>query len=155
MDGFMTALDSLQAQACRDLIVEAAHCLDSRDWAAFAECFAEDGVLIRPGGEPIRSRQEIEAVYRSRDPQRITQHLLLNQRVQPIHQKSGNELRAHVHSKVLLWTSHDSQALTAKGRAADPQQQIGEFQDELVYIAGQWKITQRQASFLLFQAFSQ
>ena len=71
-------LDATQTQRCRDLIIAAAHYQDSRDLSAFAACFATDGVLVRPGGEPIIGPDAIEAAYRARDPQRITQHLLMN-----------------------------------------------------------------------------
>jgi hypothetical protein len=153
MDAFMMPLDGAQAQRCRDLIVLAAHYQDTRDLNAFSTCFAADGVLVRPGGEPIVGPAAIEAAYLARDPQRITQHLLMNQRVESLSASPAGALRARVHSKVLLWTSHESQALSAKGRPADPLQQIGEFDDELIEQQGQWKIAKREAKFLLFQAF--
>jgi ketosteroid isomerase-like protein len=153
MDAFMIQLDATQTQRCRDLIIAAAHYQDSRDLSAFAACFATDGVLVRPGGEAIIGPDAIEAAYRARDPQRITQHLLMNQRVESLSASPAGALRARVHSKVLLWTSHESQALSAKGRPADPLQQIGEFDDELIEQQGQWKIAKREAKFLLFQAF--
>jgi hypothetical protein len=141
-------LAAWQAQRCKDLIIEAAHRLDSRDLAGFAACFADKGVLVRPGGEPLVGPAAIEATYRSRDPLRITQHLVLNQRVA----LAADGLSAQVWSKVLLWTSHDSSPLTPKGREADRQQQIGEFDDLLILQGSTWRIARRQASFLLFQA---
>lgn len=146
-------LDASQMQRCRDLIIAAAHCQDGRNLSAFAACFAADGVLIRLGGEPIVGPAAIEAAYRARDPQRITQHLLMNQRVEGLSASPAGALRARVCSKVLLWTSHESQALSAKGRPADPLQQIGEFDDELIEQQGHWKIAKREAKFLIFHAF--
>jgi uncharacterized protein (TIGR02246 family) len=148
-----TPLTLSQAQQCRDLIILAAHLQDSRDLAAFAACFAPDGVLVRPSGEPLKGLAAIEAAYRARDPQRITQHLVMNQRVEALDPDASGALKARVHSKVLLWSSHDSKELTPKGRQADPTQQIGEFEDILVFHGPSWRIARRQASFLLFQAF--
>jgi SnoaL-like domain len=150
MDGAMTLLTLSQAQQCRDLIILAAHLQDSRDLAAFAACFAQDGVLVRPGGEPLSGPAAIEAAYRARDPQRITQHLVMNQRVESLGRDASGALQARVHSKVLLWSSHDSQELTPKGRQADPIQQIGEFEDTLICREDQWRIGKRRASFVLF-----
>lgn len=146
-------LNAEQAQQCRDLVVLAAHLQDSRDLAGFAACFASHGRLLRPTGEVLIGPAAIEAAYRARDPQRITQHLVMNQRVEAMPADARGALQARVHSKVLLWSSHDSQELTPKGRRADALQQIGEFDDVLAWEDGGWRIVQRQASFLLFQAF--
>jgi hypothetical protein len=156
MDGRMNGiaqLDAQQAQQCRDLVVRAAHLQDSRDLAGFAACFAAEGQLIRPSGEALVGPQAIEAAYRARDPQRITQHLLMNQIVEALAHDASGAARARVRSKVLLWSSHDSQELTPKGRRADALQQVGEFDDELVVQNAAWRIACRRASFLLFQAF--
>lgn len=149
----MTTLDAAQAQSCKDLVIQAAHLLDNRDLSGFAACFAENGVLVRPGGEPLTGPAAIEAAYKARDPQRITQHLLMNQRVEAAPLDASGAISARVHSKVLLWSSHDSRELTPKGRQADPLQQIGEFDDVLILQGSTWRIARRQASFLLFQAF--
>lgn len=146
----MNVLDLRQAQECRDLIIQAAHLQDSRDLAGFAACFAPDGMLVRPGGEPLAGPSAIEAAYRARDPQRITQHLVMNQRVEAFEPSPSGALQARVHSKVLLWSSHESKELTPKGRQAEPLQQIGEFEDTLICQAGQWRIAERRASFVLF-----
>ena len=144
-------LDPEQAQQCRDLIVFAAHLQDSRDLARFAACFASHGQLVRPNGEALVGPQAIEAAYRARDPQRITQHLVMNQLVQALPPDASGALRARVRSKVLLWSSHDSRELTPKGRLADALQQIGEFDDELLRQGDAWRIARRQASFSMFQ----
>ncbi len=147
--GTEVSLELLQAERdCRELVLAAADAVDSRDYAAFAALFATDGVLLRPDGSQMQGRDAIEAAYVARDPDRLTQHLLSNQRIK-VNLEAGT---AQVASTVQLWTGRYSDAATPRGRPADAMQQIGEFRDQLVKTDEGWRIAQREAWFTLFKA---
>lgn len=140
---------TLQAERdCRDVVLAAADAVDGRDYAAFAALFAADGALTRPDGREMRGRAAIEAAYAARDPDRLTRHLLSNQRVH-VDVAAGT---AQVASTVQLWTGKHSDAATSRGRPADAAQQIGEFRDQLVKTDEGWRIARREAWFMLFKS---
>lgn len=140
---------TLQAERdCQAVVLAAAGAVDGRDHAAFAALFAQDGVLLRPDGSEMRGRAAIEAAYAVRDPDRLTRHLLSNQRVQ-VDLNAGT---AQVASTVQLWTGKHSDAVTPRGRPADALQQIGEFRDQLVKTDEGWRLARREAWFTLFKS---
>jgi hypothetical protein len=49
---------------------------------AFAMRMNASAILVRPGGNALQGRSEILASYSSKDPNRITHHLVCNHRVQ-------------------------------------------------------------------------
>ena len=143
----MDAVALLQAEStCRDLILMAADAVDQQNYAALVALFCEDAVLVRPGGNALQGRSQILASYSSKDPNRMTQHLVCNHRVQisPL----GKE--AHSHCKVLLYVSDKSRAMTPQGRSADVKHQVGTIADELVLTPDGWRIQKRNAWFDLF-----
>lgn len=140
---------ALQAERdCRDVVLAAADAVDRREYAGFAALFATDGALIRPDGSEMRGRAAIEAAYAARDPDRLTRHLLSNQRVH-VSMDAGT---GQVASTVQLWTGKHSDAVTPRGRPADAVQQIGEFRDQLVRTDEGWRIVRREAWFTLFKS---
>ncbi len=143
----------LQAERdCREVVLAAADAVDGRDYAAFAALFATDGALIRPDGSEMRGRAAIEAAYAARDPDRLTRHLLSNQRVQVDLDLALSAGTAKVASTVQLWTGKHSDAVTPRGRPADAVQQIGEFRDQLLKTDEGWRIARREAWFTLFKS---
>jgi hypothetical protein len=143
-----TALDTLVAEAaCRDLVLAAADAVDGRDFLAFADLFETRGVLVRPDGTELVGRPAIVAAYAARDPERLTRHLVSNQRVR-VDLAAGT---AQAACTVLLWSGRHSDAATPRGRPADAQQQVGEIRDLLAKTPEGWRIRRREAWFTLFR----
>ncbi len=143
-----TALDILVAEAaCRDLVLAAAEAVDGRDFLAFADLFEVRGVLVRPDGTELVGRPAIVAAYAARDPERLTRHLVSNQRVR-VDLATGT---AQAACSVLLWSGRHSDAATPRGRPADVQQQVGEIRDLLAKTPEGWRIRRREAWFTLFR----
>lgn len=143
----MSSLTWLLAhQACRDLVVQAARAVDGQDYPAFAALFTQNGVLLRPGAEPLQGHEAIIAAYSQRPAERITRHLVTDSliSVQSDHQ-------AMVHSSVLLWSGRRSDASGAFGRPADARQVVGEFEDICTLTAVGWRIARRDSRFLLYR----
>lgn len=131
--------------ACRDTIARAARLVDLQDYEGFAALFTEDGVLQRPGGEPLVGREAIVAAYRARPASRITRHLLAGTVVDLL---APDEAQAY--SSVLLWVGDEADAIGPQGRPARGAQVAGEFEDRLRLCAdGRWRISHRIARFLL------
>lgn len=143
----MTGLERLLAEAaCRELVIAAADAADAQDWRRLADCFSDDATLVRPGGVELRGREAIHASYASKDPDRLTQHLVCN-----LSALSSPDGSVACHCKVLLWSGRRSDALAPKGRSADALQQVGEFIDRMVPTPDGWRIGRRVASFLFFR----
>lgn len=144
-----TALDTLVAEAaCRDLVLAAADAVDGRDFLAFADLFEMRGVLVRPDGTELVGRPAIVAAYAARDPERLTRHLVSNQRVR-VDLAAGT---AQAACTVLLWSGRHSDASTPRGRPADALQQVGEIRDLLAKTPEGWRIRRREAWFTLFRS---
>ena len=143
-------IDELQRlviqQACRDLVLEAAARTDAQEHEAFAALFTPDGVLVRPGAEPLVGRAAIVASYRTRPATRITRHLVTNSMVD-VH----GDGRAHVRSTVLLWSGSTETTVERFGRLADPVEALGAFDDVMVRTEEGWRIARREASFTLYR----
>jgi uncharacterized protein (TIGR02246 family) len=134
-------------QACRDLVLAAVDAVDGGDPAGLAALFAVDGVLVRPGGAQLQGREAIAAAYAARGPDRLTRHLVCNQRVQ-VDLAAG---RADIASTIVLWSGRRSDPATPRGRPADPVQQVGEIRDQMQHTSEGWRIRRREAWFTLFQ----
>lgn len=134
----------LVQQACQDTVIATARAVDAQDYAALAQLFTPDGVLVRPDGQAAQGRAAIAAAYAARDPDRMTRHLLSNLCVEPLGPGT-----ARARCAVLLWTSRHSLEGGPKGRPADAAQLLGELEDELVRGSEGWRIRHRRASFLM------
>lgn len=131
-------------QACRDVVVSTAEAVDLQDYDALIDLFAEDALLIRPGGTELRGHFEILAAYQSKDSNRMTHHLICNHQVKVL-----SPVLAESRCKVLLYATERTRALTSKGRLADHTHQVGSMHDELVLTNLGWKISRRRAWFEL------
>lgn len=131
--------------ACRELVLQGVDAVDHGDYAAFAAIFLPDGVLVRPDGSELRGRDAIVQAYASRNPDRLTQHLICNDRVE-VDEAAGT---AQSHCKVLLWSSLHSTECTPRGRLADGTTQVGEMVDVMRKSPEGWRIQTRHARFLL------
>ena len=138
----------LAKQACREVVLQAAEAVDAQYYDAFVALFTDDATLVRPGGPTLTGRAEILQAYRSKDPDRMTHHLICNHQV-----TLTSADKAASRCKVLLYASDQRRELTPKGRQADAQQLAGVIEDVLVLTAEGWQIHHRQAWFeLLIQA---
>lgn len=142
----MNEHDFLAQQSCRDLVLRAAACTDAQAHEDFAALFTPDGVLVRPGAEPLAGREAIVASYRTRPATRITRHLVTN----TIVDLEGPD-RARVRSQVLVWTGSTETKLERYGRKADAVEALGAFEDVMVRTEEGWRIARRQASFTLYR----
>ncbi|WP_159916916.1 nuclear transport factor 2 family protein [Pantoea sp. 18069] len=141
-------IDRLRArQDCTDLVLRAAACADAGDAQALAQLFAEDAVLQRPSGEPLRGRAAIAAAYAQRPAGRITRHLVTN----TLFDLAGED-RPSARSQVLLWSCDAAAEPTAHGRPAHARQLVGEFDDRFSRAPdGRWLIARREARFVMFR----
>lgn len=145
----MTSLAALVAEAeCRNLVLLAAQAVDSGDGGGFAAMFLPEGVLVRPDGSELRGRDAIEQAYRARDPNRLTEHLICNHRIE-VDVAAGTAVSR---CKVLLWCSEHTAELTPKGRLASAMTQVGEMLDMLQHTPEGWRIRSRQARFVLYRS---
>ena len=141
------ALQLLQARlACHDLILASARAVDESQPAALAACFLPDGTLVRPDGRVLAGREAIAAAYAGRDPERLTRHVLCDQRID-----IGDDTASAV-TTVVLWSSRRSAPDGPQGRPADPQQLLGEFRDVLEHTPEGWRIRRREARFLMHRS---
>lgn len=139
----MDAVEMLLAEKrCCELVLSAAEAVDRQAYEALVALFTEDATLVRPGGQPLRGRAAILASYASKSPDRLTQHLVCNHRVEV--DPSGF---AQSRCKVLLYASDSHREMTNQGRLADSTHHVGEIVDRLVLTADGWRIQQRHAWF--------
>lgn len=131
--------------ACKNLVAQAAFLTDRQDHEAFVQCFAVNGELTRPGGQPLVGRDAILASYRGRPADRITRHLVTNTFMTEI----GPDY-ARAISYVLLWSTSTEQPEEAFGRKANARQVLGEFNDRFELTDEGWRIAQREASFVMY-----
>ena len=134
----------LVKDACRDLVLRAAASVDANEPGRLAALFAEGGVLVRPGGEPLAGREAIRQSYAQRPAERITRHLVVNIRVEV-----ESETEARAESTVLVWSGSTGDTPGPHGRPAQARQVVGEFSDRLTLTSEGWRIARREARFVL------
>lgn len=134
-------------QACQEIVLRAAACVDANDATSFAALFAERAVLTRPNAQALHGREAIRLAYEQRPIDRITRHLVTNLLVDV---ESPEAARAR--SYVLLWTGSKADPADASGRRAQAKELVGEFDDRLVHDPRNgWLIQQRDARFVLYR----
>lgn len=140
-------MDPLQTllikDACRHLVLRAAALADANEPGALAALFAEGGLLVRPGAEPLIGREAIRQSYTQRPAERITRHLVTN-----IVVEVESETEARAASVVLLWSGSTQDTPGPQGRPAQ-REVVGEFSDRLSLTPEGWRIARREARFVL------
>lgn len=96
----------------------------------------------------LQGQAAIVQAYRARNPDRLTQHLLCNHRVEADMATQTAVSRC----KVLLWSGLHSAQATPQGRPADALTQVGEFVDTLEHSGAGWRIRRREAVFILHKS---
>jgi 3-phenylpropionate/cinnamic acid dioxygenase small subunit len=127
---------------CRDVVLAAAHAVDSQNYDAFVACFTTDANVIRPGGSVLEGHSDILASYKAKHPSRLTRHVVCNHSIDV---QSGDS--AVSRCTVLLYVSDASRPSAPQGRQADAAHQVGHIVDQLVRTPEGWKIQQRNAWF--------
>jgi ketosteroid isomerase-like protein len=144
----MDALQRLLIQdACRELVLRSVECTDAHDATGLAALFAPDGVLRRPGGQPLVGPAAIQAAYAQRPRERITRHLVTNTLVEV-----ESATTASARSRVLLWAGSTEDADGPQGRPLRGPQLVGEFADRFGLTGEGWRFASRDASFVLHAA---
>lgn len=129
-------------RACARLVVESAASNDRRDWPALARLYTADGVVVRPNGQRLEGRAEIEAAYAAGPVQRVTRHLCTNILVDV----DGPD-DAHATTAVLIISgTRTDDPDVASGIVPSERHVVGEFADRFRRTEEGWRIAERHAS---------
>lgn len=139
---------ALVCRTCEQLVLEAVACTDANQAQGLAALFADDAVLVRPGGVALQGRAAILQAYAARPADRITRHLVSNIR---FHLVTAEQARAT--SYVQVWSGSMADEAGALGRPARQAPSVGEFDDSFRRVDGRWMIARREARFILQAAF--
>jgi uncharacterized protein (TIGR02246 family) len=139
----VSELDTLLIErACERLVIESAACNDRREWPALAALYTADGVVVRPNGQRLRGRAEIEAAYAAGSPERVTRHLCTNIRVDV---DGPGRARATTVVLIVAGTRSEDPDVTF-GVVPNDRHVVGEFADRFERTDSGWRIAERHAS---------
>jgi len=126
---------------CTRLVLRSLRAFDDRDWIAYADLFAADGVFIRANApaEPLVGRAAIRQALEERPASRLTRHLCTNLEIDVL-----DEEHARGFCYLLLYAGDATQPEAVGGRQADGVQRIGEYRDAFVHTAEGWRIGRRE-----------
>jgi ketosteroid isomerase-like protein len=129
-------------RACTRLVIESATRNDHREWAALAALYTAEGVVVRPSGQRLVGRDEIEAAYAAGPSERVTRHLCTNVAVDV-----DDADHAHATTTVLIvsGTRSDDPDVTF-GIVPNEAHLVGEFADRFERTDEGWRIAERSAS---------
>ena len=132
--------------ACEALGIEYAEIVDTKDFARLREVFAEDATFVMPSapGQPIRGIDNIIAAFAARPRNRLTHHLVTNTRI-----RVETPDTAVGTSRVLLYTTDESEPVTPEGRKAAPKQMMGTYYDRFVRTKNGWRFSERRGTITL------
>jgi len=134
-----------QHGAISQLIIEASHLVDQRDFTAFAALFTADGALYRPTTpEPLVGPAAIALSYSATPATRINRHLISNLRIAC---QSATEATSSAY--VTLYSSDAAESADPILGATVQRCLIGAFHDRLVWQEGSWWLQERRAAFAL------
>lgn len=143
IEGGMNDVEAMLIErACTRVILDSAAANDERQWAALAALYTPDGVVVRPNGQRLVGRDEIERAYAGGSPDRVTRHLCSNVRVDVV---GPDEARAVTTVLIVSGQRSDDPDVTF-GVVPNEHHAVGEFADRLVRTDEGWRIAERQAS---------
>lgn len=134
-------------RACERLVIEFAQIVDAQQYGRLREVFTADATFARPTDPDkiIRGIDAIIAAYAGRPPNRLTQHLCTNIRIDV-----DDADRAHGDCRALLFLADaNDPELPGKGRKATPGQLLGEFKDRFERTTAGWRISERRGRLLV------
>lgn len=131
----------LSEQACAQLIISYARCLDAGDWDAVAAFYTEDGRMSRPTAPDdfIQGRETILAGFKARPP-RASRHICANISVEVL-----GPADARAVSQILLFTGDASADGGLAQQSALPPM-VGTYQDKMVRTPQGWRFAERRGS---------
>ncbi|MGH9133048.1 MAG: nuclear transport factor 2 family protein [Ilumatobacteraceae bacterium] len=127
---------------CERVVVASATCNDQRQFAALADLYTVDGVVVRPNGQRLEGRAAIEGAYAAGPPDRVTRHLCANVRVDV---DGPDAARATTVVLILSGVRSDDPDVTF-GVVPSERHLVGEFADRLVRTDAGWRIAERRAT---------
>ena len=131
--------------ACRSLVMDSVHMVDTQNYEALCALFSEDAIFTRPTGEQVKGRDGILKAYQARPKGRVTRHVCGNVRIMV-----ESSARAHATSYIVLYTASAEEVPDGHfGIKADARQLVGEFDDEFVCTGAGWRLAARRARFVL------
>ncbi len=123
-------------KACESLSIAYARAVDFRDYDAFAELFAEDGVL--DVGRPINGKAAIAKSMTKRPDELRSRHVLTNIFIDVI-----DEDHARGISYLTLYRHNGKQSLVAGPVPFTGPAAIGHYEDRFVRTAQGWRFERR------------
>lgn len=146
MEQYNIDLERLLAiEAAKRLVLDSIYFSDQRRYAELGAVFAEAGELYRPTADTVLiGSQAIAEAYARTPPNRITRHLITNQRADVL----GNH-EIEVHSYALVYVSEEGERSVDRFGAPVSRCLVGEFHDLCVCRNGTWRIRRRRAEFVM------
>ena len=144
----MTAQELIEIEhACQKILLRSISTFDDRNFEAFADLFASDGVFVRANqpNEPLIGRQAILAALQSRPADRLTRHLCTN-----IEIAVTDSDHAVGRCYLYLFSAATSAPEAVGGRPADSNQRLGEYRDKYVRTAEGWRIARRDGKVVMY-----
>jgi hypothetical protein len=132
-------------RACERLVLDFAYLSDLQDYLGLAALFTNDGVMIRPTGDPLVGRAAILKSYQSRPAGRLTRHICTNILITV---ESADRATGLTYAIVYSANANEP-PIGHFGQKADPRSLVGEFLDEFVRTSEGWRIATRRARFVM------
>jgi uncharacterized protein (TIGR02246 family) len=129
-------------RACERVIIDSATFNDLREFAALAELYTPDGVVVRPNGQRLEGRAAIEAGYAKGPPERVTRHVCSNVRVEV----DGPDAARATTLVLIVSGQRSDDPDVSFGVVPNDRHMVGEFADRLVRTDEGWRIAERRAS---------
>ena len=117
------------AEAARAALSRYAQAADTRDWAALADCFTSDAVMVMPGLEVVGGQAIADALRGMLPEGFITKHLIVNPQVE-----WRGPGRAQV--RAVVYYAHEGAGFEAIG--------WGDYADEVVVVDGKGRIARME-----------
>lgn len=143
MNTAFTSAERLEIElACQRLVHAYLRALDGGDPDGVADCFVEQGTLVRPmqPDQRIEGREAIRASMRSRPKALVTRHLATNVTVDVASRDTASGI-----SLLTMIGCSPADGARPPFESAGPLY-FGEFRDRFVRVAGEWKFLERLGS---------
>lgn len=126
--------------ACEKLIVGYANTIDLRDWDAFVELFAEDGVWQRPSLEPLVGHADIRQWTREWPIEILMRHIVTNVAIEVVDRE-----HATAFSFCTVYRSTDPSVRPA---VLSGPSSVVEYRDKIRLTPGGWRFAYREFEYI-------